>query len=51
VQVLEGEVQTATGRRFGAGRLFLLPAGADQTVRGDGALVLRTLLPRVGSSA
>jgi hypothetical protein len=45
VQVLEGEVETATGRRFGPGQLFLLPAQADQTLRGPEALVLRTLLP------
>ena len=45
VQVLEGEVEATGGRRFGPGQLFLLPAGADQTVRGEGALVLRTLLP------
>lgn len=45
IQVLEGEVVAATGRTFGSGQLFLLPAGADTTLRGAGALVLRTLLP------
>jgi len=44
VQVLEGEVETAGGRRFGPGSLFLLPAAADPTLRGQRALVLRTLL-------
>ena len=43
VQVLDGEVDAATGRRFGPGSLFLLPAQADSTLRGNG-LVLRTLL-------
>jgi mannose-6-phosphate isomerase len=50
VQVLEGEVETATGRRFGPGQLFLLPAQAGQALSGRGALVLRTLLPD-GASA
>lgn len=45
VQVLEGEVETATGRRFAPGSLFLLPAQADSTLRGAGALVVRTQLP------
>jgi mannose-6-phosphate isomerase len=47
VQVLEGELQTAAGRTYGPGQLFVLPAAADQTLRGPGALVLRTLLPAV----
>ncbi len=45
VQVLEGEVECA-GRRFSAGQLFLVPAQADTALRGTGAVVLRTLLPR-----
>jgi len=44
VQVLEGTVESG-GRSFAAGDLFLLPASADPAVRGDGALVVRTLLP------
>jgi mannose-6-phosphate isomerase len=44
VQVLEGQVEAA-GRTFAPGQLFLLPATADSTLRGDGALVVRTLLP------
>lgn len=45
VQVLEGTVE-AGGRRFGPGQLLLLPAAADQTLRGERAVVLRTQLPR-----
>ncbi len=45
VVVLEGAVEAAGGRRFGPGQLFLVPAQADATLRGDGALLLRTLLP------
>jgi mannose-6-phosphate isomerase len=47
VQVLEGEVETGSGRRFKAGDLALLPAAADPRIRGAEALVLRTLLPQM----